>query len=343
MGTSGPGAHASRLSASVRAQAQALVRISESLAKMRLSAEVTVQDVQEALRLFRVSTMAAASAGSTAGDLGSLRPEAQKEVRRAEDFLKRRMAVRSTVNRKKVGRDGCEIARCTLVLHRHGCLEQSYPLKGISGCNTGTLPSECVNGSHVGIQLASRACDRFRSCNIRRELTEWTMRSSSLPRVIPQGGGGGDGAGASRRSGRASDRHHGGTGRGPGEEPRLPSPPNAIDEGSGYGWMDGRKGAARRRGDSIGRRILPFAASPNVNAGRRTTAPINPASLVSSPAPWSRCASRVSAKDHGGVVWDIFWGSVQARASKTIRPVRCWWAARRRTCEGARGQPCRQN
>lgn len=81
---------------------QALVRLSESLAKMRLSAEVSAQDVQEALRLFKVSTMAAASAGSTAGDLGSLRPETQQEVRRAEDFLKRRIAVRSTVNRKKV-------------------------------------------------------------------------------------------------------------------------------------------------------------------------------------------------------------------------------------------------
>ena len=69
---------------------------------MRLSAEVSSQDVQEALRLFKVSTMAAASAGSTAGDVGSLRPETQQEVRRAEDFLKRRIAVRSTVNRKKV-------------------------------------------------------------------------------------------------------------------------------------------------------------------------------------------------------------------------------------------------
>lgn len=84
---------------------QALVRLSESLAKMRLSAEVTAQDVQEALRLFKVATMAAAQAGSTAGDLGSLRPETQREVHRAEDFLKRRIAVRSTVNRKKVSLD----------------------------------------------------------------------------------------------------------------------------------------------------------------------------------------------------------------------------------------------
>ncbi|CAM9525071.1 unnamed protein product [Discosporangium mesarthrocarpum] len=86
-------------------QLEALVRLSESLPKMRLSGEVSPQDVQEALRLFNVSTMAAAKAGSSAGDLGSLRPEGQKEVQRAEDFLKRRIAVRSTVNRKKVAEE----------------------------------------------------------------------------------------------------------------------------------------------------------------------------------------------------------------------------------------------
>lgn len=40
-------------------QLEALVRLSEALAKMRLSAEVSVADVQEALRLFKVSTLAA--------------------------------------------------------------------------------------------------------------------------------------------------------------------------------------------------------------------------------------------------------------------------------------------
>ena len=40
-------------------QLEALVRLSEALAKMRMSAEVSVADVQEALRLFKVSTLAA--------------------------------------------------------------------------------------------------------------------------------------------------------------------------------------------------------------------------------------------------------------------------------------------
>ncbi|CAM9156668.1 unnamed protein product [Chrysoparadoxa australica] len=87
-------------------QLEALVRLSESLSKMRLSAEVSPQDVQEALRLFRLSTMAAASAGAGAGDLGSMSAEGRKQVAAAEDFLKHRIAVRCTVNRKRVMEEG---------------------------------------------------------------------------------------------------------------------------------------------------------------------------------------------------------------------------------------------
>ena len=44
-------------------QLEAIVRIAESLAKMRLSPEATVEDVNEALRLFKVSTLSAAKTG----------------------------------------------------------------------------------------------------------------------------------------------------------------------------------------------------------------------------------------------------------------------------------------
>jgi DNA replication licensing factor MCM5 len=43
---------------------EALIRVSESLAKMRLDGEVRAEDVAEALRLFRVSTMTANAADS---------------------------------------------------------------------------------------------------------------------------------------------------------------------------------------------------------------------------------------------------------------------------------------
>ena len=48
-------------------QLEAIVRISESLAKMRLAPFATEADVDEALRLFQVSTLDAAMSGSLAG------------------------------------------------------------------------------------------------------------------------------------------------------------------------------------------------------------------------------------------------------------------------------------
>ena len=52
---------------SVCRQLEAIVRISESLAKMRLAPFATEADVDEALRLFQVSTLSAAMTGSLAG------------------------------------------------------------------------------------------------------------------------------------------------------------------------------------------------------------------------------------------------------------------------------------
>ena len=48
-------------------QLEAIVRISESLAKMRLAPFASEADVDEALRLFQVSTLDAAMSGSLAG------------------------------------------------------------------------------------------------------------------------------------------------------------------------------------------------------------------------------------------------------------------------------------
>ena len=83
-------------------QLEALIRLSEALAKMRLSAEATVSDVNEALRLFRVSTLAASQANPLLANMGP----PSEEVRRAEDFLKRRLSVRMTVSAKSLVEDG---------------------------------------------------------------------------------------------------------------------------------------------------------------------------------------------------------------------------------------------
>eukprot|EP01036_Dinobryon_divergens_P033477 gene33477-43263_t len=83
-------------------QLEALVRLSEALAKMRLSAEVSVADVHEALRLFKVSTLAASQASPQIGGSGVVGLVPLEEVKRAEEFLHRRMGLRVTVNAKQI-------------------------------------------------------------------------------------------------------------------------------------------------------------------------------------------------------------------------------------------------
>lgn len=91
------GAPAQTIPITVR-QLEALARISESLAKMRLAAEATEEDVEEAFRLFNGSTMQAAKQGHNTG-LGGLTAEL---VVGAEGFLKQRIATRSQANRSTV-------------------------------------------------------------------------------------------------------------------------------------------------------------------------------------------------------------------------------------------------
>lgn len=96
-------------------QLEALVRISESLAKIRLDTEVRIEDVNEALRLFRVSTMAANSADQTNGVaamggggsvLGGGASSNREEFDRAQGFLRCRLAIGSTVNKQKLIEEG---------------------------------------------------------------------------------------------------------------------------------------------------------------------------------------------------------------------------------------------
>jgi DNA replication licensing factor MCM5 len=84
-------------------QLEALVRISESLAKIRLDAQVRIEDVTEALRLFRVSTMAANSVDQSMMDRSALiGNNNREEIERAQGFLRSRLAVGSMVNKQKL-------------------------------------------------------------------------------------------------------------------------------------------------------------------------------------------------------------------------------------------------
>jgi DNA replication licensing factor MCM5 len=83
-------------------QLEALVRISESLSKMRIDPLVRIEDVTEALRLFQVSTMAAAQTNdpSTGGGLGTMNRE---ELDRTESVLRSRLSLSgSYMSRQKL-------------------------------------------------------------------------------------------------------------------------------------------------------------------------------------------------------------------------------------------------
>jgi DNA replication licensing factor MCM5 len=84
-------------------QLEALVRLSESFAKMRLDAEVRIEDVNEALRLFRVSTMAANAADQNMGENSLMSGASNREdIERAQGFLRSRLTVGSMVNKQKL-------------------------------------------------------------------------------------------------------------------------------------------------------------------------------------------------------------------------------------------------
>ena len=77
-------------------QLEAIVRISEALAKMTLSAVATEAHVDEALRLFRVSTMQAVVSGHSLE--GMARPDLIKEVDRVERAIRERLPIGSSVS-----------------------------------------------------------------------------------------------------------------------------------------------------------------------------------------------------------------------------------------------------
>ena len=72
---------------------------------MRLAPFATAGDVDEALRLFRTSTMQAASMGALSGVEGYSTASDQEELGRIERQVKRRFLVGSQVSEKSIIRD----------------------------------------------------------------------------------------------------------------------------------------------------------------------------------------------------------------------------------------------
>jgi len=87
--------HAAEITANARSsipitvrQLEAIVRISESLAKLSLSPIATEEHVDEAIRLFLASTMDAVTQGEGQGSR-----ELMEEVNKVEDELRRRLPI----------------------------------------------------------------------------------------------------------------------------------------------------------------------------------------------------------------------------------------------------------
>ncbi|GLV39625.1 Minichromosome maintenance 5 [Carabus blaptoides fortunei] len=86
-------------------QLEAVIRISESLAKMQLLPFATEVHVNEALRLFQVSTLDAAMSGSLAGAEGFTTEEEHEMLSRIERQLKRRFAIGTQVSEQNIVQD----------------------------------------------------------------------------------------------------------------------------------------------------------------------------------------------------------------------------------------------
>merc|ERR1711904_31624 len=79
-------------------QLEAIIRISESLARMGLRDEVNMEDVEEALRLFTVSTLDSANKDRAAMG-GTMTDEERDAVKQAEEQIRRRVARGSRISK----------------------------------------------------------------------------------------------------------------------------------------------------------------------------------------------------------------------------------------------------
>jgi len=82
-------------------QLEAIVRISESLAKMELTEQVELPHVEEALRLFTVSTLDAANRERGVG-IQTFTEEQLKELHRAEEIVRRRIQKGGRMHKQQI-------------------------------------------------------------------------------------------------------------------------------------------------------------------------------------------------------------------------------------------------
>ncbi|KAF9923572.1 minichromosome maintenance protein 5 [Linnemannia zychae] len=116
-------------------QLEAIIRISESLAKMTLSPRATEQHVDEAIRLFKFSTMDAVNAGTMDGQT---RQQGAEEIRHVEEAIRRRLAIGSqiptaalTKELEQQGYNSRNIERAIFMLERQEVLQYTNMRKSV--------------------------------------------------------------------------------------------------------------------------------------------------------------------------------------------------------------------
>ncbi|KAH7546229.1 hypothetical protein FEM48_Zijuj01G0178300 [Ziziphus jujuba var. spinosa] len=109
-------------------QLEAIVRLSEALAKMKLSHVATEESVQEALRLFKVATMDAARSGIN--QQINLTSQMANEVKQAETQIKRRIGIGNHISERKLideftrmGMNESIVRRALIIMHQRDEVE----------------------------------------------------------------------------------------------------------------------------------------------------------------------------------------------------------------------------
>lgn len=122
-------------------QLEAIIRITESLAKLTLSPVATSEHVEEAIRLFTASTMDAVDQGVSSGGLITT-GEMNKEIKKVEQELRRRLPIGwstayKTLRRELVDSGKASVAaldKALYILERHEVIKFRHQRQNVFRC-----------------------------------------------------------------------------------------------------------------------------------------------------------------------------------------------------------------
>lgn len=122
-------------------QLEAIIRITESLAKLTLSPVATEEHVEEAIRLFTASTMSAVEQGVSSGGLIN-NGEINKEIKRVEQELRRRLPIGWSTSYRTLRREIVDSGKASAqaldkalyILERHEVIRFRHQRENVLRC-----------------------------------------------------------------------------------------------------------------------------------------------------------------------------------------------------------------